>query len=252
MGTSKGEAEVIADKVAMHLYDEIPTKKILQIVNRYLRHYEPEVEIRRDLRSAICFLRSKPDWELFVQLLMKEEGYEVERNRILRGKCVENEIDGILRRDSQTIMLEVKHHIDPHTKVSLDIPRQVWATYSDLTEGFKLAYHNIDFTNTLIVSNTKFSDEGKQYADCQGIGHLSWKNPVGRGLEVLIDEHKFYPVTILKEVDRGTTATLRDNGIVALKQLFNSNLEKISIKTGIREERIEKLLDDAGKIITGV
>ena len=63
---------------------------------------------------------------------------------------------------------------------------------------------------------------------------------------------KFYPVTLLKEVDRGTTATLGDNGIVALKQLFNSNLEKISIKTGIREERIEKLLDDAGKIITGV
>ena len=89
--------------------------------------------------ASISLIRSKPDWELFVQLLMKEVGYEVEGNKVLRGKCVENEIDGVLRKNSQTIMLEVKHHLNPHTKTSLDIQREVWAIYMDLTEGFKLA-----------------------------------------------------------------------------------------------------------------
>ena len=123
IGASRRDAETITDKVEAYLYDEISTKKILQMASRYLKHYEPEVGHRRDLRSAICLLRSKPDWELFVQLLMKEIGYEVEGNRVFRGKCVENEIDGILRKNSKTIMLEVKHHSDPHTMTSLDIPR---------------------------------------------------------------------------------------------------------------------------------
>ena len=131
MGASKRDAETIANKVEAYLYDEIPTKKILQIASRYLKQYISEVGLRRDLRSVICLLRSKPDWEFFVQLLMKKVGYEVEGNMVLKGKCVGSEIDGVLRKDSQTIMLEVKHHLDPHTKTSLDIPKQVWATYMD-------------------------------------------------------------------------------------------------------------------------
>jgi len=249
MGASRRDAETIADKVEAHLYDEIPTKRILQMASRYLKHYRPEAGLRRDLRSAICLLRSKPDWERFVQLLMKKVGYDVEGNRILRGKCVENEIDGILRKNSQTIMLEVKHHFDPHTKTSLDVPRQVWATYIDLMEGFKLAYHDVNFTGALIVCNTKFSDEGKKYADCQRIGHLSWKNPLERGLEALIEEEKCYPVTMLKEVDKETESALGDNGIIMLKQLLDANPEKLSLKTGIRVERIKRLMENARKII---
>ena len=123
MGASKRDAETIADKVEARLYDEIQTKKILQMARRYLKKYKPDVGLRRDLRSSISLIRSKPDWELFVQLLMKEVGYEVEGNRVLRGKCVENEIDGILRKNSQTILLEAKHHLNPHTKTSLDTPK---------------------------------------------------------------------------------------------------------------------------------
>lgn len=249
MGASKREAETIVDKVEAHLYDEIPTKRILQMARHYLKQHRPEAELRRDLRSAICLLRPKPDWERFVQLLMRETGFNVEGNRVLRGKCVENEIDGILRKNSQTIMLEVKHHVDPHTKTGLDIPRQVWATYTDLVEGFKLAYHDIDFTGALIVCNTKFSDEGKQYADCQRIGHLSWKNPIERGLEVLIEEEKCYPITMLKEVDRQTESALGDHGIVLLKQMLDADAEKLSLQTGIRIERAKRLMANAKKIM---
>jgi hypothetical protein len=251
MGASQRDAETIADKVEAGLYDEIPTKKILRMARRYLKHHRPESGLLRDLRSAIGLLRPKPDWERFVQLLLREVGYEVEGNRILRGKCVENEIDGVLRKNSQTIMLEVKHHVDPHTKTNLDIPRQVWATYSDLIEGFKKAYHDIDFTGALIVCNTKFTEEGKQYAECQGIGHLSWKTPLERGLEVLIEEEKFYPITILKEVDKRIEFALGDHGIVVLKQLLDADSRKLSLQTGISRDRLRKLMEDANKTVLG-
>jgi hypothetical protein len=249
MGASKGEAEAIADRVEGRLYDEIQTKKILQMARRYVARYRPKVRLRRDLRSAISLLRSKPDWELFVQRLMSEVGFDVEGNRVLRGKCVENEVDGVLRKNSQTIMLEVKHHAAPHTKTSLDIPREARSIFEDLTEGFALGYHDIDFTDALIVCNTKFSTEGKKYADCRGIGRLSWKDPVERGLEVLIEEEKFYPITILREVDKKMKTTLGDNGIIVLKQIVDADLKKLSVQTGIREERLEGLERNARKIL---
>ena len=249
MGASSRDAKTIADKVEARLYDEIPTKKILQIARRYLKQKKPETGLRRDLRSAISLLRSKPDWELFVRLLMKEVGYEVVGNKILRGKCVNSEIDGVLMKDSQTIMLEVKHHLSPHTKTGLDVPKQVWATYMDLTEGFNLNHHNFNFTGALLVCNTKFSEAGKTFADCRGIGHLSWKNPPERGLEILIENETFYPVTLISEVDRETEAALGDSGIVLLKQLFDVDLEKMSFKTGLKKEKIEKLMASAKKII---
>ncbi len=249
MGASPQEAEAIADRVEARLVDEIPTKRILQLARRYLRQHRPDTKLHHDLRSAICLLRPKPDWELFVRLLMSDVGYTVEGNRVLQGKCVENEIDGILRTPSQTIMLEVKHHVDPHTKTSLDIPRQVWATYTDLREGFHLAYHDVNFTDALIVCNTKFSDEGKQFADCQGIGHLSWKNPLERGLEVLIEEENCYPLTMLPAVDRNTEAALGDHGIVLLKQLVAGDPEHLSQKTGLPRNHIERLTAQARQIL---
>ena len=251
VGASKGEAKAIADRVEGRLYDKIQTKNILQMARRYVARYQPKVRLRRDLRSAISLLRSKPDWELFVQHLMSEVGFEVEGNRILRGKCVENEVDGVLRKNAQTIMLEVKHHAAPHTKTRLDIPREVRSIFEDLTEGFTLGYHDIDFTDALIVCNTKFTTEAKKYADCRGIGRLSWKDPAERGLEVIIEEEKFYPITILREVDKKMKTTLGDNGIIVLKQIIDADLKKLAAKTRIREERLEGLERNARKLLMG-
>ena len=249
MGVSGRDAAQIADKLETQIYDEISTKRILQLARRYLKQYKPEIGLRRDLRTSICLLRSKPDWELFLQLLMKERGYEVEENRILKGKCVDNEIDGILRTKTQTIMLEAKHHINPHTKTSLDVQREVWAIYVDLKEGYAAAYHDFDFTGALIICNTKFSKEGKKYANCRGIGTLGWKEPFHTGLEVLIEAENFYPITILREIDKKTQITLGDFGIILLKQMINADLEKIAHMTGINIKKIEKIAENARKIL---
>jgi hypothetical protein len=164
---------------------------------------------------------------------------------------VENEVDGVLRKKAQTIMLEVKHHAAPHTKTRLDIPREVRSIFEDLTEGFTLGYHDIDFTDALIVCNTKFTTEATKYADCRGIGRLSWKDPAERGLEVIIEEEKFYPITILREVDKKMKTTLGDNGIIVLKQIIDTDLKKLAAKTGIREERLEGLERNARKLLKG-
>jgi hypothetical protein len=177
-------------------------------------------------------------------------GYDVEGNKVLRGKCVESEIDGVVRMHSQTFMLEVKHHRAPHTKTGLDIPRQVWATYVDLTEGFPLGYHDFDFTGALVVCNTKFSTQGEQYARCRGLRLLSWKNPPDRGVEALIEEARFYPVTVVREVDRRTEAALGDAGILLLTQLVAADLHALSRKTGVPQAKLDTICANARNILS--
>jgi hypothetical protein len=56
-------------------------------------------------------------------------------------------------------------------------------------------------------------------------------------LEAIIEEEHFYPVTMLREVDRTIEAALGDNDILLLKQLVDTDLEKTSIKTGIKKNK---------------
>ena len=80
---------------------------------------------------------------------------------------------------------------------------------------------------------------------------MSWKDPAERGLEVIIEEEKFYPITILREVDKKMKTTLGDNGIIVLKQIIDADLKKLAAKTGIREERLEGLERNARKLLKG-
>ena len=110
MHADREAAEAIADKIESRAYDGIPTQKILQMIFRYLKKHRPAVRHQIDLRMAISLLRPKPDFERFVQMLLEEHGYAVTSNRIIRGKCVEHEIDAIARKGGETYLVEIKHH----------------------------------------------------------------------------------------------------------------------------------------------
>jgi hypothetical protein len=164
------------------------TKEIFELIWKYLGKHHPETPTRVDLRLALTLLRPKPDFEEYVSRILKDLGYSVQSNQVLKGKCVEHEIDVIAQREGRTILVEVKHHDRPHTYTPLEVPMNVWATLQDLAEGKKLGYHNIDFTNALIVSNTRFTDHARTYADCMGIDCIGWKSPPPNGLNYRTQE----------------------------------------------------------------
>jgi len=134
MGVSREHAENIADEVEERLYDGMPTQEILGIVRRCLRERRPSLAEMVDLRSAISMLRPKPDFERFVRLLLREDGYRVSSNRIVRGRCVEHELDAVARKKDEIFYVEVKHHSNPHTYSGLDVMKEARATFEDLTE----------------------------------------------------------------------------------------------------------------------
>lgn len=208
MGLTKEDARELADKIEVKIYDGIQTKKILQMIFDLAKEYKPDIKQRIDLRQAISLLRSKPDFETFVTLLLKQEGYNVVHNQIISGKCVDHEIDDVARKGSETIYVEVKHHIQYHTFTGVGVFLEVQATFEDLLEGFTNKRNKYNFTKALVILNTKLSEHARTYAKCKDMDFIAWKDPVDNGLEKRIEEYKFYPITLLKNIDSKTEAQL--------------------------------------------
>jgi HJR/Mrr/RecB family endonuclease len=244
------QAKEIADKIEKKIYDGIPTKKILQMIFTYLKKYRPEIEHEIDLREAIALLKPKPDFEKFVQALLKEFGYKVIPNQIVCGKCVEHEIDAIAEKDGEKIFVEIKHHLNSHTYTGVDICLETFARLLDLREGFEEGLNKINFTKALIICNTKFSEHAKKYARAKGIQLIGWREPEERGLERMIEEKKLYPITFLKILDRESQEKLVNSGIVFLKQLIEKDPKELSRKTKISISKIKTFLNCAGKILS--
>lgn len=242
------QAQAVANKIEKEIYDGMPTKKILKMIFTYLKDFKPEVKHRIDLREAISRLRPKPDFEIFVALLLKEYGYSVQTNQLVPGECVTHEVDAIAIRGTETFFVEVKHHFQPHTYTGVDVMLETQARLEDLREGFKLKRHGYNFSKALVICNTKFSEHALIYAECKGIDYIGWKAPADAGLEDMVEEKKLYPITLLKNLDFETEQKLGDAGIVTIKQLLEQDVDELQRKTGISKKKLKLIIRNAREI----
>jgi hypothetical protein len=169
--------------------------------------------------------------------------------QVVRGRCVEHEIDGILRRGRHTIYLEVKHHFPPHVRVELDELLATNSVFQDLVEGYETGHNTTRFTKALLVTNTSLTRHALRYARCRGIRYLTWNRPPGRSLERLIERKKLYPVTILKGVDQAMAEKLGDVGVILLRQLVEREPAELARATHITKRKLTSLAKRAKELL---
>ena len=244
------EAERIAEEVKREAYDEIPTSRILELIYEKVRRVKPALEHAIDLREAISALRPKPDFEQYIRLTLESIGYRVEGNKVLEGRCVDHEIDGVAVKGGEVLLLEVKHHVNHHTYTGMDVFLEVWATLQDLMEGYELGLHRYGFTNALVACNTKISNHAERYARCKGLKYMGWRYPKAMGLEEIIEKHGLYPVTMLRGVERGLLDRLGDAGIVTLRQLIEIGAKGLRESLGIEGGKVEELVSKAKALLS--
>ncbi len=249
MGATRKVAEVVAERIEANVYEGIETSRILQMIFKELRKFKPAVKHHTDLRRALSLMKSKPDFEQFIRIVLDEHGYEVTPNQIIRGKCVEHEVDAMARKDGETYFVEVKHHFNYHTPTGLDVSRIARAVLEDFTEGFKLGLNSVRIDKAMIVCNTKFSGHAKRYAECRGIQHIGWNSPLNNGLQTLIGERKLYPITYLKGLKTTTIEKLASAGVILLRQLLEENPRKLRRIVGIPEKNLRAIIENARVLV---
>lgn len=245
MGANREIAKEIAEKVEEILYDGISTDKILQVVFKLLRRYKPIIKHLFDLRKGLSLMNSRPEFELFVQELLGQNGYEVEPNQIIRGRCIEHEVDAVAKKDDITYFVEAKHHSNYHTPTGLDESRIARATLEDVIEGFKLGLNDIRIERAMIITNTRFSKHARRYGECRNILQIGWSSPPDHSLQDIIEENRLYPFTCLRNLGKATRRKLVSARIVFLKQLVEEDPDRLAGRVGVSKKIIKNIIEKA-------
>jgi predicted nucleic acid-binding protein len=74
--------------------------------------------------------------------------------------------------------------------------------------------------------------------------------PTEHGLDQIIEEKKFHPITLIRKLDRKIAEKLGNKGIVILQQLTENTISELSKKTGINNDRLKELAQRAKEILS--
>ena len=235
MGANRQVAIEVAAKIEERLYDGITTARILQMIFRFLPKYKPATRHLIDLRKGLSLMRSKPEFEVFVQLLLAHNGFEVSPNRLIKGRCVEHEVDAIARKGGIAYFVEAKHHTNYHTPTGLDESRIARAVLEDVVEGVSLGGNGLKIDRAMIVTNTRYSEHAARYGECRGILQVGWSSPIDLDLRGMIEEKKLYPLTCLRGLRREAQEKLGNVGVVLMKQVIEEDLPRLARRTGLSQ-----------------
>lgn len=206
-----------------------------------LRSQERATAARYSLRRALFELGpSGHPFEDFVSELFKKEGWAVEPRRILPGKCVSHEVDVYAMRNGEYLMAELKYHNDPGYKTDVKVALYIKARFDDIRNCDPNAKGTCPVDHPYLVTNTKFTNQAIQYAECSGINLLGWDYPHEGNLYDRIVASGLYPVTALTMLRKAEKRLLIDKNIVTT-ELVKQHRE-ILREIGVPPERVGKII----------
>ncbi len=172
-GIEKNKALAVLINVESKLFDGISTQKLYKIVAGEIEKQGLKIGLHTyKLREALAKMGSF-DFEKFVLRTLEKDDYECAYNIIVRGECVEHQIDVIAQKQQRLYYVEVKHHRNYHRNCSLGTICEVQARLEDMKNGY--GKNKYDFSQGWLFTNTKISDHAKQYAKCKNLRLTSWK-----------------------------------------------------------------------------
>ena len=187
-GVSQEEAEVIVRRLESQLYDGITTEEIYHRVHDMLQGRKAA---RFSLKKALLRLGPEGEnFESYISRLFRTEGFETQTRVTLDGRCVGHEVDVLMTKAGQRVMVECKFHNSLGVRSNIQCALYVYARFLDLKDSYKL-------DRPMLVTNTRFSSDAERYASCVGMDLLGWRTPEEEGLEGLATRHRLFPVTIL-------------------------------------------------------
>ncbi|KAA9324930.1 restriction endonuclease [Adhaeribacter soli] len=238
----------IMDQLLPQLYDGMPTKKIYQLAFKILRGSSRPLAARYRLKSGIMELGpSGYPFEKFVGEVLRNQGFTVEVGVTIKGRCVNHEVDVLAGRGNDIFMVECKFHNHPEATNNVKIPLYIQARFEDIKTAWKeLPEHKEKLHQGWVVTNTRFTSDAIQYAECIGLKLIGWNYPRKGNLQDLIESEGLYPLTVLTTLTKSEKQQLLDRRIVLCHELAQhpAYLEQI----GIKGNRLQQVKSEAEQL----
>tara|TARA_R110002072_G_scaffold166080_1_gene319298 strand:+ start:5558 stop:6376 length:819 start_codon:yes stop_codon:yes gene_type:complete len=223
-GASDLVIQKVINEVTLSLYDGITTKEIYKKAFDLLRKTsQPSTAARYKLKKAIMELGPTGfPFEKFVGKILSYEGFKTQVGVIVKGHCVNHEIDVIAQKNNQHFMIECKFHSDAGRYCNVKIPLYIQSRFKDVeAQWAKQSGHDNKFHQGWVVTNTRFSGDAIQYGRCVDLYLLSWDHPIKDSLKERIDRSGLHPITCLTTLTKNEKQQLLDKGIVLCTDLIS-------------------------------
>lgn len=242
-GTKATLARRVADDVVSRLGPSATAEEIFDVARAELGPQDPIAAMRYNLKQAIMSLG--PDgyrFESYVAKILQAYGYETEVDVMVRGACVQHEVDIVARRAKHHFMVECKYHNHTRTKTDLKVALYVQARFEDVRSSWrKIPGHRDYFHQGWLVTNTRVTTDAAQYSRCVGLRVISWGFPHICSLQQLIEQKKLYPVNIVEGIDKVAGRRLGDNDVLLASELALTDPTRLAKITGLRKNRVREL-----------
>lgn len=243
-GASSRTVMEIINHISDHLRNDITTHEIYKHAFELLDKEEKPIALKYSLKRAIMDLGpSGFPFEDFVAEILRKKGYTAETGKIVKGFCVEHEIDVVAWNNEKLIMIEAKFHNELGVKSDLKIALYVKARFDDLRKMTFRYGKERQLDEGWLVTNTKFTSTAIEYGSCQGgLRMIGWNYPPVGNLHDMILESKLHPITCLVSLNGREKKVLLDKGLVLCKSI--SEDPDVLAVIGLNSAKIQKVLDE--------
>ncbi len=211
----------------------VSTSDIYRHAFEILRKESLPVATKYSLRRALAELGPNGfPFERFVADIFKSWKYETLTDQVVRGGCVDHEVDVVAWNTDKLIMVEAKFHNEFGLKSDLKVALYVKARIDDLYaagETFMYGGKKRALNEGWLVTNTKFTEQAIRYGQCAGLHMIGWNYPARGNLHDLITESHLHPFTCLATLSDVDKKSLLREGIVLCKEITPRVLKNIGL-----------------------
>lgn len=243
-GASLEHAQSILEQLRPKIFEGITTKRIYRIAHSLLKKYTGGLAGKYSLKRGIMELGpSGFPFEKYVSEVLRLQGYSTTTGQIVKGQCVNHEIDVIAEKDNHHYMVECKYHNQPGNVSDVKVPLYIQARFKDVEAAWKLLPgHEEKFHQGWVVTNTRFTSDAIQYGQCCGLRLIGWDYPAGGSLSFMVDQLGLYPLTCLTTLTKKEKEDLLGRKVVLVRELCDD--QRLLSYVGVREPRLGLVLKE--------
>ncbi len=248
-GAGEHTAERITTTITNTIVPGVTTKEIYSRAFALLRKEGRPIAARYALRRALLELGpTGHPFEDFVSYLYRAEGWEVETRKLIKGKCVQHEVDFYASHKEQNEFLaaELKYHNDSGYKTDLKVALYVKSRFDDIFACDKQV-RSCPIDRGILITNTKFTSEAIAYATCAGVELLGWDYPT-ESLFLRMTRGKVYPITTVTGLSHAEKRLLVEHGVIAVDEIVRDR--RLLDPLHLSSERVGELLAEVEGLLS--
>jgi Holliday junction resolvase-like predicted endonuclease len=248
-GVAPDIADDVANKVIAAVGPHTSTRKIFRLARKHLRRHDRTCGMRYGIKKAIFDLGpSGYPFEKYVARMFEGLGYKTQVGRTIQGFCVKHEVDVVARKEKKCHLVECKFHVNGGAASDVKTALYVWARFQDIGKIWQNNSAGEVLGKCWLVTNTRFTSDAVQFANCTGLKAIGWKFPRGESLENLIEAERLYPVTIFGGITRHVLDALLRRDLILARDLYSTGTEELASLTGLDMQTLHRLKTQAGEL----